>query len=218
MTTDWRLAMTTLNSIEQALRHLLKPEHASRPLLCDGSPIGCEVAIVGINPGTDIQLWPYWSTVSGCNKDAWLTTFWQNPANVRKSTRRRIEDLIEGLKPLRCLELNIYPYVSRKEAELAKELQDISVFDFLLRTIKPKLLFVFGNTPIKELQTLLNASALPKGDFTPCTYKGAQFEVYAETHLSRGWSKDRVRSLGLALKNHILTNSTHSSGLNEQHN
>jgi hypothetical protein len=196
--------MMHLDEIERKLRALLRPEHPSRPFLCAGSPIGCQLAIVGINPATDIPLWPFWNTESGCNKEGWLAAFRRDPKNARKQTRPRIELLLAEIAPVRCLELNIYPYISPDEAALPDELRDLSVFNYLLSTVKPRLLFVFGKTPRKELKNLLEVQSLANGIYTSCTYEGTSFEVYADSHLSRGWSEDRVRAVGRSLRNRLM--------------
>lgn len=196
--------MPNLHEIEQKLRELLRSEYPSRPLLCSGSPIGCDIAIVGVNPATDIPLWRYWNADTGCNKAAWLAEFRSDPANRKKQTRPRIEYILEEIAPLRCLELNIYPYISREEAELSNELKDVRAFVYLLRTIKPKLLFVFGTTPIKELSKLLKVRDFPKGAYTLCTFEGTRFDVYADSHLSRGWNESRARALGRDFKERIM--------------
>jgi len=197
----------TNHEIELELRKLLRSKHRSRALLCDGSPIGCKVAIVGVNPATDISLWRYWNKDSGCNKVAWLAEFRRKWGHALKPTRRGIEYLIEELKPVRCIELNVYPYVSGNEKQLPAALKDVRVFDFLLRKIEPRLLFVFGNTAIKELQKLLQLPALPKNVYTSCTYQRVRFNIYATSHLSRGWSQVRVRELGRAFAKHLDSKS-----------
>ncbi len=46
-------------------------------------------------------------------------------------------------------------------------------------------------------------AAWPKNQFTTCTYQGHSFQVFATSHLSRGWSMQRVAELGQKLREHL---------------
>lgn len=190
--------------IDRKLREILRPGHPSRPFLCTGSPEGCQVALVGINPGTATPFERYWSVERGCDKNGWLMEYFSDPRNRRKPTRRRIEILLQELHPVRCIELNISPYYSRNEKDLPSDLKkDERVFDLLLRMVKPRLLFAYGCWTIKVL-TRRFERPLPKKQYTLCHYEKMTFEVYADYHLSsrgiQSWSDQRVQELGCALK------------------
>jgi hypothetical protein len=45
--------LCTLHGIDREIRRITGAAAQSRPFLCRGSPLGCEVAEVGINPRTD---------------------------------------------------------------------------------------------------------------------------------------------------------------------
>jgi len=63
--------MLTLEDFDKKIREL--PEHhEARPFLCEGSPIGCKIFLIGLNPSTPISFWPYWSVEYGCKKKEWL--------------------------------------------------------------------------------------------------------------------------------------------------
>jgi hypothetical protein len=192
-----------LVELERRLKEMLLPNEASRPFLCEGSPLDCTVAIVGINPATTTPFWPHWRSGIGFERQSWLSAYQAGQFNKRSQTRLRIELLVNQLKPLRCLELNLYPYSSRSEAVLAPHLRSAEVFNYLLSLVQPKLLFVFGNTPIKALAATVSAASLPKNQFTSCTHQGHSFQVFATSHLSRGWSKQRVAELGQKLREHV---------------
>ena len=189
-----------LIELEHRLKEMLLPGEASRPFLCDGSPLECSVAIVGINPATTTPFWPHWRSGVGFEKQSWLSAYQAGQANKRNQTRPRIELLVSQLQPLRCLELNLWPYSSRSEAVLEPRLRDTEVFNYLLSVVQPKLLFVFGNSPIKALTATFGVAALPKNQFTSCAYRGNSFQVFTTSHLSRGWSMQRVAELGQQLK------------------
>jgi hypothetical protein len=176
----------------------------SRALLCDGCPLGCDFAIVGANPATNIPLWPYWNAKSGCDKEKWLEALKKRTGGRLPPTRKRIEWLLEEIRPHRCLELNVYPYISKKVTMLQKELKDTEVFEYLLTTIKPRLLFVFGNPAIKEVSKLksLGEPALVKGEFSDCALQDAKLTIYADSHVFN-WSQCRTRELGCRFKKRL---------------
>lgn len=96
--------MTSLTLIDRQIRRLTAEEPTCRPFMCDGSPIGCEVVQVGINPSTITPFWPYWNPVTGCDKPGWLAEYIRLRGRLMP-TRDRIETLHGALRPLRCLEL-----------------------------------------------------------------------------------------------------------------
>ncbi len=181
---------------------------ATRPFLCKGSPFGCEIFLVGINPGTDTPFWPCWSVESGCDKEGWLKAYLKTHHRF-SSTRERIErlcDAIERHRPcVRCrpLETNIWPYYSRRASDLPKEKRITKVFEFLLERLKPRIVFVHGKPAIKHLEKL-TLSKINRDVFTPVCYNGIAFDVWARHHLSFQCSYAEVEELGRKLKDRCL--------------
>ena len=190
--------MFTHKEIDREIRRLTGEEILSRPFVCHGSPIGCEVAEVGINPGTDTPFWPYWSMNAGFNKDAWLEDYVQRNGRL-KPTRDRLEVLCRSLAPLRCLELNLYHRYSRNEASLAMEHRDTKLFDFMLQVAMPRVLIVHGNKPISHLERLLD-TAIQKDGFTSASYHGIGLEVFAAQRHFAYVSRDYVMSIATKIK------------------
>lgn len=178
--------MVTIEDIDRAMTELIPIAHPSRPFLCEGSPFGCEVVIIGINPGTKTELKWHWKLPHGCDRRGWIAEFEKDPANSRKKTRPCLEELCRALAPIRCLELNIFPYYTRDVKELRKrpELQDSKFFDFMLSAVKPRMLFVFGDDAIEYLLPALDLKALPKGKFTRRDHREPILDVYADSHFS----------------------------------
>lgn len=201
--------MSTLTEIDREIRRLTRGAKLSRPFLCSGSPIGCEVAKVGINPGTDTPFWPYWNSETGCNKEGWLAEYLRRNGRL-KPTRDRIEVLCKALAPLRCLELNLYHHYSQAEALLSREHQDTALFDFMLEVAKPSVLLVHGNTPIKHLSGLLDV-LLPKGRFVAANYRGRSMYVFAAERHFAYVSREYVASLGAQIRIRVLANHAQRS-------
>lgn len=201
--------MSNLTEIDREIRRLTRGAKLSRPFLCSGSPIGCEVAEVGINPGTDTPFWPYWNSETGCNKEGWLAEYLRRNGRL-KPTRDRIEVLCKALAPLRCLELNLYHHYSKAEALLSREHQDTALFDFMLEVAKPSVLLLHGNTPIRHLSGLLGV-LLPKGRFVAANYRGRSMYVFAAERHFAYVSREYVASLGAQIRIRVLANHAQRS-------
>lgn len=194
---------SSLVEMERGLRTLLDKGEFARPFLCSGSPFGCEVAIVGINPRTSTPFWPYWSADRGFDKAAWLAEYKAVPGNARNQTRPRIELLLNELHPIRCLELNIYSSPTPDERSLTLKQKDSRVFEYMLEAVRPRLLFAFGMKPARALAAFLGVEPFTRGVPSQCSFRSETITVLAETHLSRGWSYQRVKELAQTLRSRM---------------
>jgi hypothetical protein len=185
---------------------------ALRPFLCDGSPFGCDVFLVGINPATDVPLWPYWSIERGCDKCEWLQAYGETHHGRLGRTRKFIERLCDALAPVRALETNVFHHHSSCEADLIVQKRTTEVFDFLLRRLKPRVVFVYGKSAVKHLRRLTNAE-IERGVFERAHYQGITFDVLAGNHLSRQWSYAGVEAFGRELRDHCLSIGETESGV-----
>ena len=192
-----------LEALERDLRGLLRADTPARPFLCSGSPFGCRVALVGINPATTTSFWDHWSPRTGVDKISWLAAHRANARSATNQTRPRIEILAKALAPVRCIELNLFPYPTSSERHLATEDRDRRVFDCMLEAVQPDFLFAFGKSPALELATFLNETPFEKGIIRECRHNSRPVHVLVESHLSRGWSYERVRELAHRIKSHV---------------
>ena len=192
------MTVHSVQEIDATIRRLTGEDPECRPFLCDGSPVGSEVFLVGINPGTDTPFWPHWQVPKGCDKKEWLEDYKRRHLRL-KPTRKRIEILMEAISPIKCLETNVFAKCSPDEQSLSEDGRDTAVFDYLLVNIHPKVIFIHGRSGIRHAEQLLKAN-LPKEQFTPVLYEGHKMEVIVASHLSRGWSYARVRELGERIK------------------
>lgn len=108
--------------------------------VCDGSPLTCDIFIVGVNAATDTPFWPYWDDATGFNKLAWERAYLEarqargktGPSN----TRRRIDLIVGTAAPVRCLETNAFATASPSLAKLDRDARVSATFDFLARAIQ----------------------------------------------------------------------------------
>ena len=93
-----------LKQFDKRIRELVPPN--SRPFLCEGSSLDCDIFIVGNNPGTDTPFWEYWELPYGCRKSEWLDDFNERHKNDQKRVRPNMEEMIKELGDLKYLETN----------------------------------------------------------------------------------------------------------------
>jgi hypothetical protein len=136
--------MITIEKIDSKIRKLTNEDSSSRPFLCDGSPLGCQVAEIGINPASTAPFWKHWSPKKGCNKDAWLKDH-RKKHGRKVRTREALEVFIEALKPLKCLELNLYDQQSKQESDLSEDRKSTAIFDYMLVSCLINFIRNFGN-------------------------------------------------------------------------
>jgi hypothetical protein len=191
------MAATELSEFQRDLRSLIgKPSHL-RPFVCDGSPLECGVFIVGFNPATGMpgDFWRYWDPKSGFRKQAWFAAYQKHRERHAlaagkqyrpvSNTRRVIDWILEEVRPLRCLETNIYSAATAKAIELTKGQQYIAPFEFLLERIKPPVVVMHGKKAAEAVQQLRMAG---------CAH------LICVPHFSRGWWKVKAHALGRQIR------------------
>jgi hypothetical protein len=204
-----------LLEFENNLREKLKNYEKPRPLICEGNPLDCKIFIVGINAATEMSsdFWNFWSKKDGFKKTEWLEDYIlerktkplkpnKTRRNKLSNTRQRIEWIIESIKPIKTLETNLFVKATPTADELKNEDRESSVFEYLLETIKPKILFIHGNEVIEYFEKLYGIKIV-KGKIEDFEILGTKTNILAMNHLSRGWSKQKSIELGELLKSEI---------------
>lgn len=184
--------MNGLEKFEKGLLSLISKPTYLRPFVSDGSPLDCEVFIVGLNPASPMKadFWSFWQSEVGFDKARWFEAYLADRAarplkpgrkrrNAVSNSRRVIEWLIPALSPAKCLETNIYSAATEELRDLEQERRITAPFDFLIDTIKPAVVIVHG-----------------KGAITHLRQKTFPCKVIEVDHFSRGWNKEDVHALG----------------------
>ncbi|MDH4560645.1 MULTISPECIES: hypothetical protein [unclassified Pseudomonas] len=184
--------MSDLAEFEAGLTRLIGRPSRLRPFICDGSPLTCQVILVGANPATEMEedFWSFWRPGIGFNKAAWMDAYLKErqtrplkPGKTRRNpisnTRRVLEWVTLSAAPYRCLETNTYATATSTLGELALADRDSDPFEFLLNTIQPQLIVAHGR----------DAEACLKG-------LSLNAEVIYVDHFARGWSEVKARALG----------------------
>ena len=182
-----------LNEFERGLVALIGRPTDLRPFVCEGSPLTCDVFLVGFNPATMMHtdFWEFWRPGYGYDKQEWFKRYLEEraakplkPGKTRRqkvsATRRNIECFVEGAASARVLETNIYALPSDNMKSLDLNSREIAPFTFLLDTIKPKVVVVHGRAALKAIGKF-NMSAKV---------------IATDHHLSRKTSKATARDYG----------------------
>lgn len=183
----------TLDEFERELVALIGRPTDLRPFVCEGSPLTCDVFLVGLNPATMMttDFWDFWRPEYGYEKAEWFSRYLEErvakplkPGRTRQqkvsATRRIMECFVEGAAGVRVLETNIYAKPSENLRNLDLASREIAPFKFLLYAVKPKVIVVHGN-PASE--------AIRKFDISAKV-------IVADHHFSRKTSKDTARAYG----------------------
>jgi hypothetical protein len=182
-----------LDEFERELVALIGRPTDLRPFVCEGSPLTCDVFLVGFNNATmmNTDFWEFWRPGYGYDKEAWFKRYVEEraarplkPGKTRRQkvspTRRNIECFVEGAAGVRVLETNIYAKASDDMKSLDPASRDIAPFSFLLYTVKPKVIVVHGKRTLE---------AIRKSDISAKL-------IVADHHFSRKTSKDTARRYG----------------------
>ena len=187
-----------LRTFEESLTLRIGRPTTLRPFVCDGSPLTCEVFIVGVNPASEMDedFWSFWRPGVGFDKSRWFEAYVAararkplRPGKTRRNrlstTRRIMEQISEEASPVRILETNIYSVSSPDARSLAESDKSASTFDWLLSEIQPRLIVAHG----RDAEAHLKARQ---------AYPGT--DMWFVPHFSRGWSQERARELGRDVK------------------
>jgi hypothetical protein len=180
----------TLEEFEKQLAELLGRPTDLSPFVCDGSPLECQIFLVGFNPAAemDTDFWAFWQPGRGYDKAAWYSRYKTDraarPLKRGKGlavtpTRRNIDAFLEGAGSVRVLETNIYSGPSTDMRNLDVGGRESAPFHFLLEAIRPKVVVTHG----REANDLMSR-----------LYFGGR--VMPFQHFSRGVSRDAARALG----------------------
>ncbi|MFM9433531.1 hypothetical protein ACFDR9_000572 [Janthinobacterium sp. CG_23.3] len=191
--------MQAISKFEYELAALIGAPTDLRPFVCDGSPLTCDVFIVGFNPATTMSadFWQFWRPGVGFDKVAWFEAYKKDrqlkplkPGKTRRNavspSRRVIEMILKGASPCRCLETNIYSASTEQATDLATQQRITAPFAFLLAKIKPRVIVAHGIEAVEHIRKM-NVGA----------------KVFQVSHFSRGWSHQEARALGVKIKNEL---------------
>ena len=194
-----RIKLQDINEFEKELAARIGVPTDLRPFVCDGSPLTCDVFIVGFNPATSMSadFWQFWRVGEGFDKAAWFEAYKKDrqvrplkPGKTRRNaispSRRVIDWVVESASPFRCLETNIHLASTEQAVDLVSAQRVTATFDFLLSSIKPRIVVAHGAPAVEHMQKM-NIDA----------------KVFPVSHFSRGWSRQASIELGVKIANEL---------------
>ncbi|KQZ56274.1 hypothetical protein ASD54_25365 [Rhizobium sp. Root149] len=147
-----------LTIFETRLRELLDDPTSLRPFVCEGSPLECEIFLVGIEPATPLRkgFWDFWKPGYGFDRETWLVTYLQERRDAGKQnaspTRRNMDHFIAGTDGCKVLETNVFAGARPRYRRDGSEVR--APFRFLLEAVQPKVIFVHGGPARKEIASM----------------------------------------------------------------
>jgi hypothetical protein len=186
----------------QALMH----EPGLRPFVCHGSPLACEVFIVGFNPATamDQSFWSYWNDDTGFDKPRFMQEYLQKRGLAEpKGVRARIERIVGELPVGLALETNICSKPTKTAAELHCDDRSTRVFRFLLDTIRPRLVYAHSNEPIEYFERLTGARGFDNGAPRTVSHNASTFQLVATRGPLFRMGFDAAADLGRSLRSWV---------------
>lgn len=178
---------TELQQFKEGLDAWLDEDPHLRPFVCDGSPLECQVFLVGFNSAKRLQnpFSAYWNDASGFMKSRFLSDYLRERGLVEPiGTRARIERFAAGALPEKCLETNIYAKPSASKRVLARVDPVTGVFDYLLNAIRPKVIVTYSKAPIDFFTAATGRRDFLDG-FVDASLNGHEFRLYGiKPHLT----------------------------------
>jgi hypothetical protein len=169
----------SLVTFRERLQGLMSDAKA-RPFVCHGSPLLCSTFIVGFNPATEMDrpFWAYWSDELGFDKPAFMRDYLEKRSLPQPTgVRARIERIAAQLPSGACLETNICSKPTKTAAELRPGDRTTAIFDILLQTVRPRLVYAHSNQPIAYLERVSGTRGLGTGMPKEVTVGGHTFLV-----------------------------------------
>jgi hypothetical protein len=194
------ISTTALAEFSSGLKHYLIDPH-TRPFVCTGSPLQCRSFIVGLNAATRLRepFWAYWSDETGFDRAKFDSDYSQE--RRRKGNRPVIEAIGKEIGP--CLETNLYAMPTRKAKELTAADREKPIIEYLFRSIKPALVFVHSNEPMRFFATATGCGVItPEG--RRARWHGHEFWLAGRSGPLYTLGAAKGTALGASLAKHLV--------------
>jgi hypothetical protein len=178
----------TLDEFEAELKAIIgSPATSHRPFVCEGSPLECDIFLVGIEPATSLNssFWDFWEGGYGFKKREWYKSYCRERIESGEygpsPTRKNIEHFVDGASPVRVLETNISSMAVKRFNKKNKIYDE--AFSFLIKSIKPKVFHVHGEPAWNEMDGFVRNFDMPG-------------KILKEYHLSFQTGKEKASGFG----------------------
>lgn len=173
-----------------------------RPFVCTGSPLACEIMMVGFNPSrnVDVELFDprIWNDETGFDREQFVEYYdlagYQQDES--KWSRNHIfqQNLIDELPTYPVLETYLYSSITPKKGMLSNEQRRTDIFDWLVDIVQPKLI-VTQNSDVSKYFERITGQILTRNAFNTVNYRDHLCVILPISHLSKKWTFSEVASL-----------------------
>lgn len=141
-----------LEDFEERLGQVIGKPSALRPFVCEGSPLDCDVFIVGYNPATDVSgdWWRFWKPGYGFQEKLWRPEYLASrEGGTASKTRKKAEKIVAVFPSQRFLVCNIDSRPSKKQADMPRPIT--KPFDTFFSLCRPKVVIAHGSEAREHL-------------------------------------------------------------------
>lgn len=124
-----------------------------RPFLCDGNPLTCTVAIIGVDPGATTSFWPYWSDENGMDRQSWTQADKALHPRAIDGVQERLERFLPQIAQ-RVIELNVAATRINGNAQLGEDYRAVDILQFILGVVKPRTVICVGAAALRVVHSL----------------------------------------------------------------
>lgn len=173
-----------------------------RPFVCTGSPLDCEIMMVGFNPSRDMGLATFderiWSDKTGFDREQFVEYYdyvgYQQGESKWRRNHMFQQNLIDELPDYPVLETYLYSAINSRKSALSNEYRTTAIFDWLVKVIKPKLIVTQNSDVIKYFERVTD-TLLRRNEFNVAIYQGQPCVILPISHLSKKWTYSEVATL-----------------------
>jgi hypothetical protein len=193
--------MTDLGEFWKGLEANLTDRYA-RPFVCTGSPLECRSFIVGLNAATRLYepLRSYWSNSTGFDRPKFDRDY--DARRLRRGNRPRIEAIAKAIGP--CLETNLYAIPTMKAKQLTKGDRRNPIICYLFRTIRPELVFVHSNEPVRFFEEKTGCTDFTR-EVKRVRWQGHEFQLLGHPGPLFTSSLERAANYGAQLAEYMAS-------------
>lgn len=166
-----------------------------RPFVCTGSPLACDIMMVGYNPSRDMGLDTFdariWNDKTGFDREHFveLYDFAGHQQGENRWSRNHIfqQNLIDELPDYAVLETYLYSMITPKKSLVPPQHRHTEIFDWLVKVIQPKLI-VTQNSEVSRYFERVTNKTLKRNEFNAVMYQGQPCVILPISHLSKKWT------------------------------
>lgn len=191
-----------LQQLRSTLEQHLDKDTPARPFICTGSPLDCDIMMVGYNPSRDVGLASFdaeiWDDEKGFDRERFVE-FYDRAGHEQKSiawNRNHLfqQNFIDEMAGYRIVETYLYSTITAKKSLLTDQQKSTQVFDALVASVKPKIIMT-QNIDVAKYFERATDTLLRRNDFNAVTYQGHHCIILPISHLSKKWNFNELARL-----------------------